>query len=211
MFESSGAVKKSSKIKNSINVKNSINNKISTNIKNICLIVACIFLLTGCGEDESLNEYKENMETFFNNVAQINDNMNSIDISGEGYVEEMLGYLDSLNDEVSWMAELEVPEEFESVESLADDASENMSQAVSFYHMAYEAEEFDADMEDAAHQYYDRANTIIQYIITILHGEIPEGEGVTFTQEDKIFGEGYMNEKDDTEEETEKRTEEETK
>ncbi len=211
MFESSGAVKKSSKIKNSINVKNSINNKISTNIKNICLIVACIFLLTGCGEDESLNEYKENMETFFNNVAQINDNMNSIDISGEGYVEEMLGYLDSLNDEVSWMAELEVPEEFESVESLADDASENMSQAVSYYHMAYEAEEFDADMEDAAHQYYDRANTIIQYIITILHGEIPEGEGVTFTQEDKIFGEGYMNEKDDTEEETEKRTEEETK
>lgn len=168
----------------------------------VCLCVLCFVCFTGCGKDEALDAYKTDMETFFNNIAEINDNMNSIDVTQDGYVTEILGYLDSLDEEVAWMAELEVPEEFSAVDSLADEASENMTQAVSYYHMAYEGEEYDANMEAAAHEYYDRANTIIQYIITILHGEIPEGEGVTYTQEDKIFGGGYMNKTDDDDDTT---------
>ena len=41
-------------------------------------------------------------------------------------------------------------------------------------------------------------------MITILHGEIPQGEGVTYTEEDKIFGGGYLNK---TEEDSENRAE----
>lgn len=171
--------------------------KMVNRLRGLCLICLCSLFIAGCGKDEALEEYKENMETFFNNIAEIDDNMNSIDVTQEGYVSEILGYLDTLDEEVAWMAELEVPEEFSAVESLADEASENMTQAVSYYHVAYEGEEYDENMEAAAHEYYDRANTIIQYIITILHGEIPEGEGVTYTQEDKIFGSGYMNKTDD--------------
>ena len=163
----------------------------------ICLLFICIICLTGCGQDEALETYKADMETFFSNISEINDNMNSIDVSEDGYVTRILECLDELDEEVAWMAELEVPEEFSAVDSLADEASENMAQAVSYYHVAYEGEEYDANMEEAAHEYYNRANTIIQYIITILHGEIPEGEGVTYTQEDKIFGSGYMNKTDD--------------
>ena len=158
----------------------------------IYLLFICMLCLTGCGQDEALEIYKADMETFFSNISEINDNMNSIDVSEDGYVTRILEYLDELDEEVAWMAELEVPEEFSAVDSLADEASENMAQAVSYYHVAYEGEEYDANMEEAAHEYYNRANTIIQYIITILHGEIPEGEGVTYTQEDKIFGSGYM-------------------
>lgn len=163
----------------------------------IYLLFICMLCLTGCGKDEALETYKADMETFFSNISEINDNMNSIDVSEDGYVAQILEYLDELDEEVAWMAELEVPEEFSAVESLADEASENMAQAVSYYHVAYEGEEYDANMEEAAHEYYYRANTIIQYIITILHGEIPEGEGVTYTQEDKIFGVGYMNKTDE--------------
>ena len=162
--------------------------------KILCITYLSALFLIGCGKDEALEEYQANMETFFNDIAEINDNMNAIDVTGEGYIDELLGYLDTLDEKVAWMAELEVPEEFSAVDSLADQASENMSQAVSYYHLAYEGEEYNVDMESAASEYYDRANTIIQYIITILHGEIPEGEGVTYTEESTIFGGGYMNE-----------------
>ena len=170
-------------------------------LRGLCVIYLSALFLMGCGKDEALDEYQANMETFFNDIAEINDNMNSIDVTGEGYINEFFGYLDALDEEVAWMAELEVPEEFSAVDDLADQASENMTQAVSYYHLAYGGEEYNADMESAAREYYDRANTIIQYIITILHGEIPEGEGVTYTEESTIFGGGYMNETEDIEDE----------
>ena len=127
-------------------------------------------------------------------MAEFDENMNAIDIGQEDYVAQLLEYLDALDAEVAWMAELEVPEQFSVVDNLADEASENMSQAVSYFHMAYEGEEFSSNYEEAAREYYKRANVRIQYIIMLLHGEIPEGEGITYTEEDdSIFGGGYLN------------------
>ena len=73
-----------------------------------------------------------------------------------------------------------------------------MKEAVALYHTAYEGETYDEGSAQAAREYYDRTNIRLQYIITILHGEIPEGEGVTYTEENAILGGGYLN-KDDGE------------
>lgn len=54
--------------------------------------------------------------------------------------------------------------------------------------------------EEAAREYYERANLRIQYIIMLLHGEIPEGENITYTEEDSIFGGGYLNKTDEEDE-----------
>lgn len=168
----------------------------------LLMVFLCGLVLTGCGKtEEALDEYQVNMATFFNHISEYHNNMNAIDVNEEGYVTTLLDYLDQLDAELSWMAGLEVPSEFSAVESLADEASENMSQAVSLFHTAYEGEMFDAATEQAAREYYERANVRLQYIVTILHGEIPEGEGVTYTEEDGIFGEGYLNKQDDAEEE----------
>lgn len=169
-----------------------------TQMRKISVLCAMVFLcsmiLAGCGKtDEALDEYRINMATFFNHISEYHNNMNAIDVNEEGYVTTLLDYLDQLDAELSWMAGLEVPSEFSAVESLADEASENMTQAVSLFHTAYEGEEFDANTEQAAREYYERANVRLQYIVTILHGEIPEGEGVTYTETDGIFGEGYLN------------------
>lgn len=161
----------------------------------LCLL--CALFLTGCGEDEALNAYQKDMETFFEHMAEFDENMNAIDVSQEDYVTQLLSYLDEMDAEVAWMAELEVPEQFSTVDDLADEASENMQQAVSYFHMAYEAEEFNPNYEEAAREYYKRANLRIQYIIMLLHGEIPEGEGITYTEEDSIFGGGYLNKTDE--------------
>lgn len=164
--------------------------------------VVCGFLLTACGEDEALTAYQEDMNTFFENAAAYNDNMNSIDPNSEDAVSQLLAYLDGLQNEITWMAELEVPEQFSAAESLADEADENMKEAVSLFHSAYEGDTYDEALGQAALEYYERANIRIQYIITILHGEIPEGEGVTYTEEEGIFGGGFLNKTEEEDEET---------
>lgn len=176
-------------------------------------VIVCGFLLTACGEDEALTSYQEDMNTFFESAATYNDNMNAIDPSSEDAVSQLLAYLDGLQTEITWMAELEVPEQFSAAESLADEADENMKEAVALFHQAYEGDTYDEALGQAALEYYERANIRIQYIITILHGEIPEGEGVTYTQEEGIFGDGFLNktdEEDGTEESSDEGAPEET-
>ena len=159
----------------------------------------CIVMLVGCGKNQALEQYQADMTTFFEQISMYNDGMNSIDASAEDATNRILDYLDKVEEEIAWMAQLEVPRQFSAVEDLADEADENMKQAVALYHQAYEGDIFDEAVAQAAKEYYDRANIRIQYIITILHGEIPEGEGVTYTEENSILGGGYLNQ---TEEDT---------
>lgn len=166
----------------------------------LCAVLLCCILLTGCGQDEELTAYQDDMNTFFEHIASYHEGMNAIDASAEDSKIQLLSYLDQLQAEFTWMAELTVPDQFSAVDSLADEADENMKQAVALYHSAYEAEVFDEPTAQAAREYYDRANIRIQYIISILHGEIPEGEGITYTEESNILGGGYLN-KDKEEEE----------
>lgn len=171
--------------------------------RKLVLGLLCTLFLMGCGEDEALDAYQADMETFFGHIAEFDENMNAIDVGQEDYVAQLLEYLDALDAEVAWMAELEVPEQFSVVDNLADEASENMRQSVSYFHMAYEGEEFNPNYEEAAREYYERANVRLQYIVMLLHGEIPEGEGITYTEEsNSIFGDGYLNKTEDSEDGT---------
>lgn len=164
----------------------------------VCLLFA--LMLTACGKNEELTAYQDDMNTFFERAAEYNDKMNAIDRESDTAVIELLGYLDAFAEDIQWMAELEVPEQFSAVESLADEADENMKEAVALFHVAYDGEAYDEGSEQAAMEYYNRTNIRIQYIITILHGEIPEGEGVTYTEENSLLGGGYLNKKDEEEE-----------
>ena len=170
------------------------------------IISACLFLVllfTACGEDETLSAYLEDMNTFFSRAAEYNEKMNAIDRASDTALLELLGYLDALEEDIAWMAELEVPEQFSAAESLADEAAENMKQSVELFHRACEGETFDDATAQAAIEYYNRTNIRIQYIITILHGEIPEGEGVTYTEENALLGGGYLNKQDEKDQNTE--------
>lgn len=174
-----------------------------TKYKTILVTLLFAFLLTACGENEELTAYQEDMNTFFERAGEYNDKMNAIDPESDTAVIELLGYLDAFAEDIQWMAELEVPEQFSAVESLADEADENMKEAVALFHAAYDGESYDEGSEQAALEYYDRTNIRIQYIITILHGEIPEGEGVTYTEENPLLGGGYLNKKDEESEDGE--------
>ncbi|MDD2973139.1 MAG: hypothetical protein PHE02_13530 [Lachnospiraceae bacterium] len=145
-----------------------------------------ILLLTGCGkEDKALTQYKENMMTFCDQIKAQDTAINGIDATSDTAVTELLDNLDQLNAEFTSLAEMEVPSEFSSVETLADEAGEYMNEAVSMYRDVFTAENLDQESLDIANENYSRAMKRIQYIGDILMGQIPDGDDVNVTYEDE--------------------------
>lgn len=152
--------------------------------KVIAISIILSLLLAGCGKStDELDAYKSNMESFFNTISELNTKMNTIDATSENANATLLQYLDEMNAAFQTMASYEIPEEFSSIESLASESAEYMDKAVSTYHLAYDGV-YDESSEDLAIQYYQRANSRIQYMIQIFHGEVPSGEGVSVITED---------------------------
>lgn len=156
----------------------------------IKILLACLFLslftITGCGKNAELERYKKDITAFTENVSDIKIQMEEIDTSSEGAVTDILICLDELDVQFTLLAEMEVPKEFISVESLADEAGSYMTEAVSLYHEVFEAEEFDAVSADIAAQNYDRAMLRLSYISTLLQGELPEGDNIIITEEEAL-------------------------
>ena len=146
-------------------------------------VILLILCLTGCGKDKAVETYRANMSQFFENVQTINDAINALDPNAENVGDQLLPLLDSLDKSFSQMASLEVPDGFPGVADLAADASKYMTEAVSYYHQAYSGEEYDQTAADIAYQNYQFANKRLQYIVQILHGDIPE-EIFTYDEED---------------------------
>lgn len=149
----------------------------------LLLFMILTFVVSGCGKNTELENYKANMNQFFENIRVFDSSINAIDPDSETAVSDLLGLLDSMNTSFAQMASLDVPEGFPGVEELADEASEYMTEAVSYYHQAYEGE-YNANLEDVARQNYERANVRFQYIVSILHGDIPE-EIYTYEEDDE--------------------------
>ena len=149
-------------------------------------LLTMTMVLTSCGksqESEELKTYRTQMDTVFQNISDINDTMNNIDTESETATDDLLSCFDSLESELSGMADLTAPSQFSSVDKLADEAYENMTTANELYHEAFSNGSYNEYTAEAASEYYARVNKRLQYIIQILHGETPEGDGVTVTME----------------------------
>lgn len=154
----------------------------------ILSVLLTAFLLTGCGKNDGTNElnsYQASMNTFCDNISYMNDQINALDGTGASDVKTLLKHLDTLDDQFSQMADLNVPDEFATIDSLADEASENMSMAVSYYHEAYDSDTFNQNYADAAYEYYTRANVRLGYILQILHGEEIVDEHVKYITDEE--------------------------
>jgi len=152
----------------------------------LCLSFSMMFsFLTGCGEkeDSDLASYKESMSVFYDKLSEYNNSINNINPDSESAKEELLGYLDEMNETYKAMGKLEVPNEFSGIAELAVEAADYMQMANEHYHKAYD-NEFDEDSESLASQYYKRANDRAFVMLQVLHGEVPSGEGISVTTED---------------------------
>ena len=141
--------------------------------------LSCIFLLGACGKkDDTLELFRQEVDDFCLQISEIDSSINSIDAQAENAKSELLYNLDELSDTFNDFADLDFPEEFDYLESLADEAGTYMTEAVESYHEAY-GEEYDPSIAALAKENYARAYKRIQIIITFLHGEEPEDVNLT--------------------------------
>lgn len=130
-------------------------------------------MLAACGTDPVLSQFKKDMDSFCTKISEIDTAINSIDASTDNATSELLTCLDELDIVFQAFARLDFPEEFDHLESLADESSQFMTEAVKNYHNAYSNGSYNASIADYAKQYYIKAYKRVQIIISCLHGEIP--------------------------------------
>ncbi len=141
--------------------------------------------LTACGSDPELTSFKTEIDDFCTAISEIDTSINTLDAESEDATTKLLGYLDDLDAEFQDFAELDFPEEFDYLESLADEAGEYMTEAVTHYHKAYSNDSYDEDTAEYAKENYARAYKRIQIIITFLHGEEPEDVDLIISTEEQ--------------------------
>lgn len=148
------------------------------------LAVCLLFTVTACGrnkEDEKITAYRDGMTTCYETIASSASALDAINPSSNTAVTDMLGELDQINTAFQNMAALEVPEEYSSIETMADDAAYYMSEASRLYHEAFADGGYLPEVGNDAKLQYKAAMTYLSYIGDILMGEVPEGDDVTVT------------------------------
>ena len=126
---------------------------------------------TGCCEDPKLAKFRNDMDSFCQDISEIDTNINNIDASSESARDELLGYLDQLDQSFKVLADMSVPEEFSYIEELADEASSYMTTAVASYHEAYSNNSYNEYTAEYARENYERACKRVTVMIKLLHGE----------------------------------------
>lgn len=147
----------------------------------LCMLTGML-VLTACGEDKKLTVFKENMDQFYTEISAIEESISSIDEQSEDAVASLLIQMEQMAEQFQRLADMEVPEEFISVEELADDAADYMGEAVRLYEEAYEEDYVSDSLIQAAADNYASAMKRVNYIAYLLQDKIPEGSAAEETE-----------------------------
>lgn len=140
----------------------------------ITLIFTLSILFSGCGDSNELKQFHKEFDDFCNSISTINDSINNLDASSENAPQELLKLLDELDLKFKELANMNIPSDFTYMESLAKEASENMSLAVENFHKTYESGTYNYEAASQAEQYLNRAHKRVKYMISFMHGETPD-------------------------------------
>lgn len=146
--------------------------------------ILLMLLLTACGSDPQLTKFKNDVDDFCTAISEIDSSINNLDAESDTAITDLLDNLDLLDERFKRFAELDFPEEFDYLEELADESSQYMSEAVSYYHEAYSNNSYNEYTAEYAKENYARAYKRIQIIITFLHGEQPENVDLSTEEEE---------------------------
>lgn len=150
------------------------------------ILLAAAMIFTGCGSggnQTALEQYRDKMNTFFDNLATCRDEYESIDPSSDGAPKQLLAVIDEMTGYISDAASVSAPDEFVNVEECAKDAAQYMQRAQTLFHQALDdSENFDPDTFKQAQEFYETANQRVGYMVSFLHGETPEGVTITYEE-----------------------------
>ena len=156
--------------------------------KTLLLLLAVLLLSvasTGCGDkNPEINQFIDAIDSFCSDVAAIDAGINQIDAQSESARDELLLYLDQLDQAFQTFASIPVPADYSYMEELADEASTYMTTAVSAYHEAFGESSYNEYTAEYARQNYERAYKRVTVILKLLHGEDISDEGATIESVD---------------------------
>jgi hypothetical protein len=181
-----------------INMRNIKINKI------LLASLAGAFILTGCGktsnEDKEIAAFSSSVADFTSYLTDAGEKINNLDTTQSESCDELLEILDEMDEEFEKLASLNVPDSYDGFNTLAQSASANMSNAVSYYHLVYDSDdgEFDYDASQTAYEYYMRAMLEVECIGYILSNQdIPdtllEDAGIHVTVSGESSDESILN------------------
>jgi len=157
-------------------------------IKIFAVLVLTMCFLSGCGAKGSsalVNEYNTSMEKFFDGLKIVDADINKINPDDQDAINKLFEQFDTMDKAYASMAELTVPTEgvpetFAYIPELSKSASEYMTQANGYLHDSFAESSYNEHTLEAAMECYKRANKRVQFIITLLHGEYPKDESISF-------------------------------
>ncbi len=143
--------------------------------KKLLLLAACLFLLSGCGENPIDAKFDSEINEFCEHVSAIGARIDAIQVEAEESsiryaTSDLLSCLDELEVEFMKFSNIDFPEEFDYLEDMADEAGQYMAEAAASYHKAYE-DGYHQEMEEYARENYSRACRRVQVILALLRGE----------------------------------------
>lgn len=138
--------------------------------------ITLVLSLSACGTDPAVTQFKNDLNTFCESVAELNDSINHIDADAENAPALAMDYLDKLDKSFQDFAEMDFPEDYDYLEPLADEAGAYMTEAVKNYHLAYEGETYDSSTAAYARENSARAFKRVQVILNVLQGNVSSGD-----------------------------------
>ena len=156
-------------------------------IKLIAVLALSMCFLYGCGSKSSgaVADYKASMEKFFDSLKTVDSEIENIDPDDQEAISRLFEQFDKMDKEFADMAALTVPtdgvpETFAYIPELSKSASEYMTQANGYFHDSFSEGAYNEHTLEAAMECYKRANKRIQFIVSLLHGEYPKDESISF-------------------------------
>ena len=149
--------------------------------KILILLLAGVLLIAGCGkpkqDTKALKEYEQNMTVFFNDLVKIDQEINAIDPESDTAIKDLFKEFDALQTKFVYLADVSVPNDliyWESISSLAVEGKDYMIQANDYLKQSFTETSYNPNYLEAAMESYRRANKRVQYIISLIHGVVPQ-------------------------------------
>ena len=149
-------------------------------MKKIYLLLLSILItltLSACGQNTTqIVAFQNELYSTVTKIEALHKELNNLDVTNSNAASNTLNQLSKLNDAFKDLADINIAdEEFAFIADLAEEGSEYMSQAYKLFHEAYANDNFDEENADLAYKYLERATTRIRVIVSMLHGEVPDG------------------------------------
>lgn len=143
----------------------------------ITLLLTLSLTFSACGRNtEEIVAFQNKLNTVVLKMENLNSKLNAIDPTATDAVENTIEDLATLNEAFKELAGIQVTDENHlHITELADEGADYMAHAYELFQKAYTKTSFDEDNAALAYQYLERATKRVRVIVTMLHGEIPEG------------------------------------